>query len=294
MQNYLQQSRMEFPFSPLNLFREFKKPKSLKIKDIANVYGKWWGVTKKQDGLLVAMHYSGFNLVNVYQYNGKYVDTIPCATQFKEILFAELVDETYILFDCTLKANLKQRLKFLNSLAFKNNVTINRFTFTKNPFEVKLNYALDEGIIMTSVYDKRSPVFKFKQMNTVDFYIKDNQCYCMISKDQYHKLSDELRDETDLVSNYFPFKFKINSTFCQNVDHVVDNAVVECYFDVEGRVWKMFRPRPDKTFEFETQKTGPNNWFTALEHYHLFCKPLTIDYITNWIAENCDSIKPKH
>lgn len=279
---------MEFPFSPVNLFRDFKKPKSLEINDVTHLHNTWCGVTVKQDGVLVALYYSGCNLVNVYQMNGTYVTSIPCYTPFEGVVFAEHVDNgMFVLFECNLKTNLRKREKFLNSLVFKENtVTVNKYIFTKTPFHVKWNEE-DEGVIITSVYNHKLPVCKFKKINTVDFYIKNNQCYCMISKDQYFKLNESLKDASDAVDGaYFPFLFKLNPTFSQDDDGTLDDCVAECYLDTNTNTWKLFRVRQDKTDEFKKMKTGPNNWSTCLVHYHLFHAPLTLEFIQKFIENN--------
>lgn len=266
------------------MFRSFRKPKSLSINDVAILHNTWCGVTKKQDGLLVAIVGNGTTNTPVYQQNGEFVGCLTCYTPFKSIVYGEYIDnERYVLFESDLKTNLKRRVSFLKSLKFFEQVTINPYIFTKRPFD---HVTMEgEGTVITSVYNYRLPVFKYKSCNTVDFYIKNNTCYCMISRQQYDQLDESMRDSSDTPKgSYFPFIFKIQSRFESTPE--LDDVVVECWLDVQANVWKCLRLRPDKTIEFKKFQTGPNNWDTCLTHYHLFHHPLTVDYIRKFINNN--------
>lgn len=273
------------------IFRDFKKPKSLSINDVSILHNTWCGVTRKQDGLLVAMVCTDKNHdecddsnVSVYQQNGEFVERLKCHSPFKEIVYAEYIDkERYVLFECNLKMNLRRRVSFLQSLQFQGGaVSVNPYIFTRQPFDYLTMEG--DGVVITSVYNYRLPIFKYKSCNTVDFYIKDNQCYCMISRQQYNQLDETWRDDSDQPSgSYFPFRFKLQSRFEPTGEVTIDDVVAECYLNIEANVWKCFRLRPDKTLEFQKSKTGPNNWDTCLVHYHLFHKPLTIEYIREFL-----------
>jgi len=254
------------------MFRYFKKPISLTVEALSSIQGLY-GVTMKKDGQVVAINGDGY----AYAQSGDTVCTVPRHDALDFTAYGEYVDGIIYLFDTNQKLDYKTRYKNLSILVNQEKIRLNPCVFTTDPFRYvrqHFNSQTTEGFILTPVYGKK-PVYKYKLLNTVDFFIRRKQCWCLISRSQYDKL--ELSDAPDNINNYFLIPFHPCSTYAEEDDE----CVVECLW--KNGQWYKYRNRPDKTLQYLKTGCGVNNYKICLDHYQNFLNPLTLDKIFSMI-----------
>jgi hypothetical protein len=268
------------------LFRHFKKPFSLTAATVPTIHGLY-GVTKKRDGELVAINGDGY----AYDINEKRVCQVPTFPHMEFVAYGEYIkgdenkDDVIYLFETnSFRVDYTKRHDSLKKLVDNKILFLNNCVFTSYPFNyIRDHYdSVDEGFILTRVHGK-SPVYKYKKSNdTVDFYIKDGKCWCLIARAQYDELNDTPPD-TD--ANYFLVEF----TPCSEYRGEETDCVVECHWKEDANrdalstdkvgAWYGYRVRQDKTDQFKATGCGPNNWKTCMDHYENFLNPLTLEKI---------------
>ena len=170
------------------LFRSFKKPFSLTAVTVPTIRGLY-GVTKKRDGELVAINGDGY----AYDINEKRVCQLPTFPHMEFVAYGEYIkgkeskDDVIYLFETNnFRVDYTKRHDSLKKLVDNKILFLNNCVFTSYPFNyIRDHYdSVDEGFILTRVHGK-GPVYKYKKSNdTVDFYIKDGKCWCLIARSQ--------------------------------------------------------------------------------------------------------------
>jgi len=229
----------------------------------------------KKDGQVVAIDGDGY----AYAQSGETLCTVPRYENMDFIAYGEYVDNVIYLFDTNQKLDYKTRYHQLKHLLIEDNsqIQLNPCVFTNNAFRHVRDYfnsSKMEGFILTPVYGKL-PVYKYKLINTVDFYIRNKTCYCLISQNQYHELKLELEPPTD--DNYFLIEFHPCSRYADDDDE----CIVECIW--KDGLWYKYRNRHDKTLQYKKTGCGVNNYKICLDHYMNFLNPLTLDKIFSMI-----------
>lgn len=255
------------------MFRYFRKPVSLTVKDLPSIRGLY-GVTMKKDGQVVAINGDGY----AYAQSGDTVCTVARHPDLDFTAYGEYVNDGGViyLFDTNQKLDYKTRYRNLARLVDKTMV-LNPCVFTNDPFRhvrQHFNSQTTEGFILTPVHGKQR-VFKYKLLNTVDFFIRDRQCWCLISRNQYDTLG--LTGADNDQDDYFLIPFHP----CREYAGDDDQRVVECLWK-DGQ-WYKYRDRPDKTTQYLKTGCGVNNYKICLDHYENFLNPLTLDKIFSMI-----------
>jgi len=254
------------------MFRFFRKPVSLTVNDLQSIRGLY-GVTMKKDGQVVAINGDGY----AYAQSGDTLCTVPRYDEMEFIAYGEYVDNIIYLFDTNQKLDYKTRYKNLEPLQDGEKILLNPCFFTSSPFVYvrrSFNTKTTEGFILTPVYGK-NPVFKYKLLNTVDFYIREKKCWCLISRNQYEEM--KLLGAPNDEDNYFLIPFYP----CTEYVGEEDECIVECLW--KNGKWYKYRDRTDKSIQYQKTGCGVNNYKICNDHYNNFLNPLTLDKLFSMI-----------
>lgn len=273
------------------MFRYFKKPLPLTREIVPSLKDKCVGVSRKCDGVLIAIKLFGANLV-VFDINHHEITSFETKLKFKFIIYGEYYNGICYVFDISLVTlSYSHRYKILknivkNELQLKINPVIfgyNIFKFIKNLPIVDFK---TDGFIFTPDLGSISYKWKDRDHLTADLLVINCTCYAAINIRQFQNLPSILKIEENCDKNYFPIKFKhVNNLYAYKFgcnEDKYEGQIVECLF--RENCWIPVQIRKDKTEQMHSSNDfcGPNNWKTVTDIYEETLNPILYEELQNY------------
>lgn len=293
---------------PIQLFKEH-------VTEIKNNSEILYAVTLKADGEWVRGSINNDGNYVWLDINGKEIVKTKWSFNLKNILYGEYVEKinTVIIFDMEDNySTFEERFNVLKKLELENGLRLcdiqfpeNEKTFSCLKMFDKHSYPNDgfvftpRNVVVSNPKDfDKFPIYKWKEINTVDFLIRYKNVYCGISREQFYNLKTEslpvvkgyynskdvntagtYKTLFDPGSKYFGYIFfhrnfknsdslacDCNNDFPCSTCFYYNNKVVECFYELD-KGWVPLKIRYDKTKQLKNSASfqGPNNYKIALD-----------------------------